>query len=173
MRAEDVPEGVRVSWSAPGENHFRVFRRGGEAQPVPIGESDSPAFVDKNIEYGKTYTYSVQAVNGAAESEIGAGFEITPLDKFPPAVPAGLTAATGVDSIELAWDRNTEPDFKAYLVYRSVENGPFEKIAGNLEAPAYTDKSLEAGKHYRYEVSAIDQRGNESKPSAPVGAAAP
>jgi hypothetical protein len=26
---EPVPEGVRLSWSAPGETHFRVFRRSG------------------------------------------------------------------------------------------------------------------------------------------------
>ena len=50
--------------------------------------------------------------------------EITPKDKFPPEVPTGVTAAPGVNTIEVAWDRNTEADFKGYNVFRSVDGGP-------------------------------------------------
>jgi fibronectin type 3 domain-containing protein len=34
--------------------------------------------------------------------------------------------------------------------------------------PAYSDHGVEHGKTYRYEVSAIDQKGNESARSAAV-----
>jgi fibronectin type 3 domain-containing protein len=170
VRAEGVPEGVRVTWSGAAEPHFRVFRLiGDESKPSQIGESDGPAFVDTKTEYGKTYRYSVQAVNGSAESDLSpSSAPLTTKDVFPPAVPSGLTAAPGINSVELAWDRNTEPDFKCYRVYRSVGDGPFELIAGNIEAPSYSDKTVSAGVRYRYTVAAVDQSGNPSKQSPAV-----
>ena len=77
-----------------------------------------------------------------------------------------MTATPGVNAIELAWDRNTESDFKGYNVFRSVEGGPFEKIASLIEAPTYSDHQVEVGKKYRYAVSAVDLTGNESQRSA-------
>ena len=164
LKAEGVPEGVKLTWLASaGENHFRIYREKGK-----IGESDTPEYVDKTTEYGKTYDYAVQGVNGIADSDLSAHVSILTEDKFPPAVPTGLTASPGINSVELAWDRNTEPDFKGYRVYRAIDNGPFERIADGLEGPSYSDKSVEAGKHYRYTVSAVDQVGNESKQCSPV-----
>jgi len=163
LKAEGVPEGVKITWSAPGESHFRVYRLAEK-----IGESDGPEYVDKTTEYGKTYQYSVQGVNGAAESGISETASITTKDVFPPAVPAGLTASPGINSVELAWDRNTEPDFKGYRVYRSVDNGPFQLIGDMIDGPSFSDKNIEAGKHYRYAVSTVDRVGNESNQSAAV-----
>jgi hypothetical protein len=68
----------------------------------------------------------------------------------------------------LAWARNTESDFKEYRVFRSEESGPFVEIAHGLDAPTYSDHAVQSGKHYRYQVSAVDQIGNTSAPSAPV-----
>jgi fibronectin type 3 domain-containing protein len=161
LKAEGVPEGVKVTWTAPGENHFRIYRL-----DQKIGESDTSEYIDKTAEYGKTYEYSAQGVNGAAESKVSDAVSITPRDVFPPAVPTGLTASPGINSIELAWERNTEADFKGYRVYRSVDNGPFEPVGDMSEGPSFSDKNVVAGKHYRYAVSAVDQVGNESKQSA-------
>ncbi len=94
--------------------------------------------------------------------------EIVPVDKFPPAVPTGLTAAASPDSVELAWERNTDPDFAGYRVYRSLDGAAFEKIADSLEAPNYSDRGVAGGKRYRYAVSAVDLLGNESARSQPV-----
>ena len=164
LKAEGVPEGVKLTWSAPGESHFRIYR--GKDQ---IGESDTPEYLDKTTEYDKTYDYSVQGVNGTtADSDMSERVLITTKDIFPPAVPTGLTASPGVNSVELAWDRNTETDFKGYRVYRSADNGPFEVIADMIEGPSFSDKNVQPGKHYRYTVSAVDQAGNPSAQSAPV-----
>jgi len=46
-----------------------------------------------------------------------------------------------------------------------VEAGPFEKLAALIEAPTYTDRQVEAGKKYRYAISAVDLTGNESERS--------
>jgi fibronectin type 3 domain-containing protein len=90
------------------------------------------------------------------------------VDIFPPAVPEGLSAVPAPQSIELNWTRNTETDFMGYNIYRSVDNGPFRKIAPLMEFPAFSDSMIEAGKRYRYTVSAVDLTGNESAQTAPV-----
>lgn len=174
VQAEAVAEGVRITWTAPNEDAFRIYRKAGqEKEATLLATSDKPEYVDTNTEYGKTYEYSVQATHDKAESEIAGPAPVTPIDKFAPRVPVGLTASAGVGTIELAWERNTEPDFKQYKVYRSEEGGPFVKIAEGLEGPNYSDRKVTPGKHYRYQITAEDQSTNESKPSDPVEAIVP
>jgi fibronectin type 3 domain-containing protein len=176
LRPEAVPAGVRLTWTghAPG---WRVFRlAAGEKDYSLAAEPTAPEWTDTATQYGTTYRYRVQAVakSGTAEaqSELSPEVEITPRDIFPPAVPAGLTAITGTNSIELAWERNTEPDLAGYRIYRS-SGGAFEKVGESAEAPSFSDRKVEAGKTYRYAVSAFDKNGNESKRSEEVGAVAP
>lgn len=174
FRAEPSPQGVRLTWNALNENSFRVFRKTDqEKEPSVLATSDKPEYVDTSTEYGKEYEYYVQGVHDKAESDVAGPAAITPKDIFAPAVPAGLTVSAGVGAIELAWERNTEPDLKEYRVYRSDDNGPFVQIAEGLEGPSYSDRKIESGKHYRYRVAAGDQAGNISEPSEPVEIIAP
>jgi hypothetical protein len=179
VRAEAVLTGVKVSWqSVPRDAlSFRVYRRAEtEKEASVVATPAAPVWIDTAATYGKRYIYSVRAVvktsASEAESELSVPVEIVPVDKFPPAVPAGLTAAASPDSIELAWDRNTDPDFACYRVYRSVDGTAFEKIADSIEAPNYSDRRVSSGKRYRYAVSAVDLLGNESARSQPTEAAA-
>ena len=48
--------------------------------------------------------------------------------------------------------------------------GAFEKLADVSQLPAYSDRAVEAGKLYRYAISALDHSGNESGRSATVEA---
>jgi hypothetical protein len=175
FKAEAQPKGVRLSWNAePGRGgvQYRVFRRAeAEKQPALIARVDRPEFADPDAAFGKPYEYSVQAStkagNGEAESEVSGPISITPKDIFPPAVPSGLGAVASANGIELAWDPNSEPDLKGYRVYRDTQ-----KIA-DVETPNYSDRAVQTGKKYRYSVSALDQAGNESQPSAAVEVTAP
>jgi hypothetical protein len=174
LQATATAKGVQLSWRAPGISEFRIFRKTEQEQRLRLlASATEPNYVDISAEYGKAYQYSVQGVRGKMESDIAGPQTITPLDKFPPAVPSGLTASAGLGTIELAWARNAEPDFKEYRVLRSEEGGPFVQIAQGLEAPAYSDRSIQMGKRYRYEITALDQSGNPSEPSAPVEIVAP
>lgn len=174
FRAQAAPDGVHLAWSAPNENRFRIFRKADqEKEPSQLATSDKPEYVDTSTEYGKPYEYYVQGVREKAESDAAGPASITPEDKFPPAVPAALTASAGLGAIELAWERNTESDFKEYRVYRSEDDGPFVQIADGLEGPSYSDRKIESGKHYKYRITAADQAGNLSEPSQPVEIIAP
>jgi len=169
LRADPVPDGIKLTWTAPGVTSFRIFRKiGTEKEPSLLATTDKPEYTDTSTEYGKAYTYYVQGMHDKTESDVSESAPITSQDVFPPHVPTGLTISAGVGSIELAWDRNAESDFKEYRVFRSVGDGPFVQIAAGLEGPAYSDHDVQSGKRYRYRVSAVDQSGNASGQTAPV-----
>jgi hypothetical protein len=167
-------KGVQLTWRANGSGEFRVLRKSDQQQrPMVLATATESNYVDISAEYGKTYQYSVQSMRGKVESDVAGPESITPMDTFAPDVPTGLTASVGLGAVELAWTRNTEPDFKEYRVFRSEEGGPFAEIARELESPTYSDHAIQSGKHYRYQVSAVDQIGNASETSSPVEITAP
>jgi hypothetical protein len=177
LSAEAVPEGVRLTWHGAG-NAFAVFRRGpDEPDYKPLGRSPKPECIDATAEFGKRYSYLVQSVvkagEGEAQSELSKEAAIAPVDTFPPAAPAGLAAVPSTASIELVWERNTGPNIIGYRVYRAPGNGALELLADRQELPSYSDHKIEAGKTYRYAVSAVKSNKAESKLSEPVEVTAP
>jgi hypothetical protein len=172
LKADDAPDAVHLEWRAAAPE-FRVFRKlVSDPKWVQIGTSMMPSYTDGTIEYGNTYQYYAQAfqktANGEAESEASGVVTVKPDDHFAPAVPVGVSAVPGARSIDLVWQRNAERDFASYRIYRDGR-----KIAEGLTAPAYSDRDVQPGTTYRYEVSSVDTKGNESLKSAPVAAAIP
>jgi hypothetical protein len=169
--ANAVPDGVRISWpgSAP---RYRIYRRVGNEPAVAIGESDHPEYVDTNTVYGTTYGYWIEGIRTGGDihavSQDSAEVSITPEDRFPPAVPTNLAAVASTGSIELLWDRNTASDLAGYRIYRAQGTGVPAKIAETRESPSYSDHKIEAGKIYRYAVTAFDNAGNESAMSGSI-----
>lgn len=177
LKAENVREGVRLTWTGAAPS-YRVFRRADkETGFSPAATVDSAEYIDRGAEFGKPVHYRVQAVakSGAADVESGESPEIafTPQDIFPPAAPAGLIAVATNNTVELTWDRNPEPDLGGYRVYRAVGDGSFELLAEINEIPSYTDRKVESGKQYRYTVAAVKKSGVAGGQSAPVAATIP
>jgi hypothetical protein len=174
IKAESAPQGVQLTWTAPGSTKFNIYRKTEqEKTPNILASSDQPSYLDNTAEFGKTYEYYIEGLHDKTATEVAGPVTITPKDIFPPAVPTGLTASAGVGSVELAWERSTEPDFKEYRVFRAEGDGAFTQIAAGLNAPSYSDHAVESGKRYRYEVSAVDQYGNVSQPCSPVEVTVP
>jgi hypothetical protein len=168
-------DGVRITWQGRGTD-FRVFRKTGDEAYTQVASVQTPSWTDTATEFGTRYGYEVQSIvklgNGKeAESELSDEASLVPRDVFPPAVPKGVQGSSAPGSIELNWERNTEGDLNGYRVYRAEGNGAMEKIAEVSVVPSYSDRKVEAGKTYRYSVSAVDQAGNESPRSATVDAA--
>lgn len=163
-----TPQGVSITWTPVPGTQFRMFKKTADQKtPLLLGTTPGENWLDEKVEFGKPYEYSLQAIRGKAESEIAGPFAITPADTFPPAKPSSVSVLAGVGSVELSWDRNTESDLKSYRVYRSVDGGAFERVI-EVDTPAWSDKAVEPGKRYRYQVSAVDQSGNESEKSEPA-----
>jgi len=176
LEASSQPNGVHLKWTSTAPK-FRVFRHLAAGPGFEqIATPEKPEY-DDNVEFGKEYSYYVQAIapagDGTAESDNSATKTVKPEDKFPPSAPVGLNFILGGKTIELTWGRNTEPDLKGYRVYRAFENNPMERITDTQDSTSYSDRNISQGKQYRYAVTAIDLSGNESKMSEPVAVTAP
>ncbi len=148
---------------------YRIYRKSAnDNAPIQLDVSHTPDYLDKTSQYETPYEYTVVAQKGLAESLPSKSVSITTTDIFPPSVPASITALAGPNSIELSWQRSPEPDLKGYFVYRSIDNGPFVKVGNLQNVPSFSDRNVEHGKTYRYQVSAVDQKNNSSEKSAPT-----
>ena len=174
VRAASHPKGVRLTWQPQPGAEWLVFTQApGDQEFKPAATVNTPEFIHETQALGKPHSYRVQARRGHALSEMAPAVSITPEDKFGPATPRALTAIAGLNTIELAWERNTDADLKGYRVLRADTRGGFAPQGDLVEAPAYSDRAVEPGKTYRYQIVAVDQLGNESTPSEPVEITAP
>ena len=193
FRAQVTAEGVLLSWAGipstpetPGLGHtYRVYRRLEDRNTdtvvgeVPLDASTATQLADHSFEWEKTYSYRatvVTMIHEEGKPEIQFEGDDTPVvkvfahDVFPPAVPSGVQAVfSGVGQqpfIDLIWAPDTEADFAGYNVFRRDAGSESLKINSALvKTPAFRDMNVASGKVYRYSVSAVDVRGNESAKS--------
>jgi fibronectin type 3 domain-containing protein len=177
---------VTVDWADNGEpdlDGYHVYRSTesgfapGPSNRVAAGLGSSQ-FVDTGLGDSTTYFYRVTAVDEAA-NESPASVEVSATtdapDATPPGAPSGVSA-TGVSSaqIDLDWQNNGESDLAGYAVYRSAQAGftpdATNRIASGLGASQFSDSGLASATTYYYRVTASDDSGNESAPSAEVSA---
>src|SRR5262249_26778739 len=83
-------------------------------------------------------------------------------DTVPPAAPQGLYSITGDGRGTLYWIRNTEPDFREYVVWRGPAYEVPYGILSRTQATTFIDDTAVNGVTYYYAVSAVDRAGNES-----------
>lgn len=177
LASEGMPNGVGLHWDRGPRREglkWRVWRRQDAGDtPSVLGTALDPDWLDQSAEFGNSYIYAVQAVvdigsGKEAESEISEAVPIRYEDVFPPEPPKGLSLVSSSSAAELTWERALEPDFASWQVWRAEGDGALEKLDVPRTNPSYSDRAVEPGKTYRYAVSAIDAKGNESKPCEPV-----
>ena len=69
----------------------------------------------------------------------------------------------------LSWQASPNPAFSHYNVYAATDGEvrpTQEFLVGSPTEPTFLDWGLKAGKTYRYAVTVVDRRGNESPPTA-------
>jgi fibronectin type 3 domain-containing protein len=168
VSAEATSAGYKLHWMEERSGvEYQVLREGpGAAPAVPVGTSEKPEFVDTTAQWDVPYNYFVIATKGGAESLRSQGVSVNHPDTFPPSVPQGLTALAGPTAVELTWSRSPQPDLKLYRIYRGVGSAPLEPFGEPTNLPTFSDAKVEHGKTYRYAVTAIDNKDNESEKSA-------
>lgn len=170
VHAEPSASGIVLNWAASDDNAQYLIQRqsSSDKQPIDLATVNESHYVDVSALFDTEYRYTVTARHGAAESLPSETITFSAKDIYPPAIPGGLTVQAGPDAVDLAWQRNAEPDFQGYYVYRSTNNGPYEKQGDLITLPTYVDHAVEHGKTYSYRISAIDKKANESAQSNPV-----
>jgi len=114
----------------------------------------------------------------SAEGDDSPAQKVFTKDIYPPAVPSGLQAVFSGPGqstfIDLLWAPDSDADLAGYNVYRREDDGQATKINSDLvKAPAFRDTNVVAGKTYKYSISALDERGNESAHSEEAGETVP
>ncbi len=86
----------------------------------------------------------------------------------PPSPPAFTSVTRGTGQLTLGWSAPPEKDVVAYKVWRSVDGSTYSVVA-TVSAPttSWTDTGLANGTYW-YRVTALDNFGTSSHPSAPV-----
>ena len=77
-------------------------------------------------------------------------------DTIPPHSPSNVKAIAGDKKVILTWSKNTEPDFKSYI----LSDGVFKFTTTDTN---YTFSNLTNGKEYTFSLLAKDSSGNSSR----------
>jgi len=154
---------------------YRIYRSstGKPGSFQLAGESNEPSYLDSDFEFGQAYSYEIRTLfkeaGTTAESEPSQPYEVIPRDVFAPARPTGLTGLYTNGAVELVWDANTEKDLAGYYVYRRENHEEPKKLnEALLPTPILRDTSVQPGRTYFYQVTAVDLSNNESQPCSEV-----
>jgi len=175
-------DGILVAWkAATNAGGYAVYRRAAterfSSKPLALARPGETRHLDSTARFGQSYIYSVTAVDPKqplVESAIKTEQEIHYVDVYPPPVPEDLVAVAEAGRARLVWRQSEAPDLAGYIVYRKGPAGDFARLTAKpIAATNYVDTAVSSGQAYDYRVTAIDQTGNESAPSAEVHVAVP
>lgn len=163
---------VDVDWTAStddvGVQGYKVYRNGTYLSAVgPVGSS---GLSDTGLTSGTTYSYTVSAIDAAANESVQslADTAIPGPDLVAPSVPTGLTAtAPAWNAVDLSWTASTDNiGVTRYTISR--DGTVVSVVAGSITT--FTDRSTSPITAYSYTVEASDAAGNTSNASmaAPV-----
>jgi fibronectin type 3 domain-containing protein len=148
---------IQLSWASTANATGYHLYRGGTL----IGSPTGTTFTDTGLSDGTSYSYTVSATNGTAESTRSTAATATPVATPPPA-PTGLVAVPGDRTVNLTW--NQDGDASSYRVYRGTT------LVGSPTSTSFTDTGLSNGISYPYTVVAFRLNSVASPASAAVTA---
>ncbi|HUG53088.1 MAG TPA: fibronectin type III domain-containing protein [Vicinamibacteria bacterium] len=173
--ASPSPSPVPSPTPRPPTRGFLVYRRsdpagafGAPLNPVPL---EVTTFEDRAVALDQRWCYVVgTVVSTAPVVESGRSNEacLSVKDIVAPESPVGVAAVGGSDGVEVSWSPSTEADLAAYRVYRRPADGGEPQRLAEVKPPqtSWRDATAASGSRYVYTVTAVDQAGNESSPSA-------
>jgi len=133
------------------------------------GENESLHIVTiANLDSLTSYHYRIKSSDLFANVYYGSDQVLTTggsPDIIAPLTPAGLASAYGNESAKLTWNQNTDADLGGYSLYRGTTVSTLSLIASNVPDTSYQDQGLVNDVTYYYQISAVDQRSNESPKS--------
>jgi len=162
----------------PPPPRVRLYRRGPEGEaalliPEPLAGVN---YEDTTAPQGQTWCYLARTVittEPLVESVESAPACVDVKDVFAPAPPGGLSALLQEADVEVSWSPSPEGDLKTYRLYRASGGAPAQRVAEIEKGTTSVHDRPAAGAVHVYTLTAVDQSGNESPPSAPVSVRRP
>lgn len=185
-----------LSWKAATDNNavsgYDIYRDGNRITTVK-----TPGYTDSTLIPGSTYTYFIQAFDGAGNlSAASNSVSVTPVpvnlnvtvngqlstgildlpainDLTPPSAPTNLAATSAAitastSSVTLTWTAST--DNRGVTGYDVFRDGIKR---GTVPTTGFIDSAVTSGLTYVYHLVAIDAAGNRSPASSTVSVAPP
>ncbi|MFZ4660676.1 MAG: hypothetical protein ACOYNY_26940 [Caldilineaceae bacterium] len=168
---------IKLQWATPTSKAwgYHLYRSETMAAAPDQRLNATPlieaTYIDRVAPDGKQYRYFVTALDQQnRESPPSQAILVTVADHTPPRVPSLLSLHLSNNQIQIHWQANTETDLAGYRLYRST-SWPVDRSLGPihgatlLTTTTYIDQLLLNGQTYHYVFTAVDQAGNESRPS--------
>jgi fibronectin type 3 domain-containing protein len=158
---------IDLSWNAStddvGVTGYTVYRNGAA---IATASGSTLAYADTTVGHGFTYTYTVDAFDGAANHSARSAPAIaTTLDDIPPATPGALAAtSTSPTAVAISWSAST--DNVGVTGYDVIRDG-VALVAVGPSALSYLD-TVASGSTHTYTVDAFDAAGNHSATPTPI-----
>ena len=160
---ESDSEGVKISWNAvDGAAKYRVMRKAeGETKFTAISKISATSYIDKTVEEGKTYTYTVRCIDANGNytgSYDKTGKTITYSKPGPPYTVMDLTLKETGSGIQLDW--SAVDGVAKYRIMRKAEGETKFTAVAKVSKTTYVDKNVLEGKTYTYAVRCMNESGN-------------
>lgn len=167
----NTAEGLELNWDVTPDATGYIIKKANKTAGETLKEflridgPDVTTYLDKEVEHGILYCYSVTAIKGNAKGYNGEAIYYRRL--LSPVMASVSKGSLGVD---IKWKHMDK--VSGYIVSRRSEEDEYETIAtlSNASALSYLDKtSLEDGMTYYYKVTAFTDSGKYESPDEDNG----
>ncbi len=165
ISVSNISEGIELVWeSVDNAAYYTIYRKvvGVDTGFTEYEVRTTNNFIDYDVELGKAYTYSVQAVSsyGDASAFTKTGYTIT---RVPTTVVTEILPQA--DNIKVSWEAVEGVD--GYNIYRKTEDSSWEK-AGSVSKlfTSFEDKGAKSGYSYFYCVAPCVGNSESAKVSS-------
>ncbi|MCU0799664.1 MAG: fibronectin type III domain-containing protein, partial [Candidatus Thermoplasmatota archaeon] len=159
---------VTLEWDVPASDGgwpvlgYKVYRGEGSDNMTFLTDVTGSPFYDRTVENGKTYHYSVRAMNVLGLSEPSITVSATIPDMTAPGTPSNLILSLDPDGVMVSWAPPTNDGgspVTGYVVFRSNGTGALSRFVELGDVLTYLDESVVNGTTYRYAVLALNSVG--------------
>ena len=143
---------------------------GAPAAPVEIGRFSRPGIVqDTAVSLGQRYRYAILAVDTVGNVGAAASDTVRFAEFVPPSPPRHAAArAAAPRGVEVRWERVVDGALAGYHVYRGTSPTAVAQRVTSAPVQALVFTDGEGTAEAWYHVRAVDELGNESRPSPAV-----
>ena len=155
---------VLLSWTgSAGATSYAIYdgTSAGAEGATPIATTGNTSTVIKGLAGGKTYFFTVKAVNASGSS--GASNEASVAVPLPPAAPASVVAAPGNAQATVSWKASTGAS--SYEVFQGSTAGGESTVpvASGIAGTSTVISGLKNGSTYYFVVKAVNNGGDSAK----------
>ena len=159
---KNTPDGVQINWKAVANaKTYQIYRKTPEGKWTLLTNKETGiTYTDTTAENGKTYYYTVRALNGDMRSPSYDGNKKIECIRSLGNVELGEFKNIS-DGVQINW--KAVANAKRYQIYRKTPEGKWTTLTNKETGTTYTDTTAENGKTYYYTVRALN--GDMRSPS--------